>query len=106
MITVPCSVFIYRALTKDEEDNPAGSGASKSEVEQVVYAVEEVAERNYEIIKDYSKNNSSDAQNYAVSLDLESITNYFYAFATICVVGCIVLIINPTIFLHFGHWIK
>ena len=87
VITIPCSVFIYRALTKEEGDptNP-GTGPSASAVSQVIHAVEEVADRNYEIIKDYSKNDSTDADNYAAVLEVEKLNDYFNSFGQAMVV--------------------
>lgn len=87
VITIPCSVFIYKALTKDDDTNPdAPGGSSAMAVSQVIHAVEEVAERNYEIIGDYSENHSADAQNYATSLNLEQLNDYFGSFSQTIIV--------------------
>ncbi len=83
VITIPCSVFIYRALTKDDDDtnNPAKpGGSSASAVSQVIQAVGEMADTNYKIIKDYSANNAEGAQNYAAALTLDKLNTYFGAF--------------------------
>ena len=88
VITIPCSVFIYRAVTKDDDTNPdaPGGGSSASAVSQVIHAVEEVADRNYEIIGDYSANKSADAQNYATSLNLTQLNDYFGSFSQTIIV--------------------
>ena len=88
VITIPCSVFIYRALTKEDDTDPntPGGGSSASAVSQVIHAVEEVADRNYEIIRDYSKNDSSDADNYAAVLDVDKLNDYFNSFGQTIVV--------------------
>lgn len=82
VITIPCSVFIYKAITKDDDTDPntPGGGSSAQAVSQVIHAVEEVADRNYEIIKDYSKNDSTDADNYAAVLEVEKLNDYFNSF--------------------------
>lgn len=88
VITIPCSVFIYKAITKDDDTNPnaPGGGSSAQAVSQVIHAVEEVADRNYEIIKDYSKNDSTDADNYAAVLEVEKLNDYFGSFSQTIIV--------------------
>ena len=88
VITIPCSVFIYRALTKDDDTDPntPGGGSSASAVSQVVKAVEEVADRNYEIVRDYSANKSTEPQNYATALNVEQLKDYFNSFGQTIVV--------------------
>ncbi len=87
VITIPCSVFIYKAITKDDDTDPnTPGGSSASAVSQVIHAVEEVTDRNYEIIRDYSKNNSTDADNYATTLNVEQLQDYFNSFGQAMVV--------------------